>query len=215
MEVYDDNKDGKIDIREMAQLLPMEENFLLLFRFDNPLESSVEFMKVNTNKKRFQKREFWLRLIIHLVQVCLELLILLAQVFKFLSWLSLSSLSAISFRSQNRIRWSPKLSSSNSSRISMSTPSQYNHPRDEWGDRPYGWFSPPHSHLHIFTKLQMNVNKWFVVNLKYLWVLGRSHFTRSSPFTIMTKNSPHTITIQQTAHCAHKKQQFYSSGMFR
>ena len=46
MEVYDDNKDGKIDIREMAQLLPMEENFLLLFRFDNPLESSVEFMKV-------------------------------------------------------------------------------------------------------------------------------------------------------------------------
>lgn len=24
----------------------MEENFLLLFRFDNPLESSVEFMKV-------------------------------------------------------------------------------------------------------------------------------------------------------------------------
>jgi len=46
MEVYDDNKDGKIDIREMAQLLPMEENFLLLFRFDNPLESSVEFMKL-------------------------------------------------------------------------------------------------------------------------------------------------------------------------
>jgi hypothetical protein len=25
----------------------MEENFLLLFRFDNPLDSSVEFMKVN------------------------------------------------------------------------------------------------------------------------------------------------------------------------
>ena len=46
MDVYDDNKDGKIDIREMAQLLPMEENFLLLFRFDNPLDSSVEFMKV-------------------------------------------------------------------------------------------------------------------------------------------------------------------------
>jgi hypothetical protein len=32
---------------KLAQLLPMEENFLLLFRFDNPLESSVEFMKVN------------------------------------------------------------------------------------------------------------------------------------------------------------------------
>lgn len=34
---------------QLAQLLPMEENFLLLFRFDNPLESSVEFMKVNNN----------------------------------------------------------------------------------------------------------------------------------------------------------------------
>ena len=58
MEVYDDNKDGKIDIREMAQLLPMEENFLLLFRFDNPLESSVEFMKVqttNTNINLFRQ----------------------------------------------------------------------------------------------------------------------------------------------------------------
>jgi len=46
MEAYDDNNDGKIDIRELAQLLPMEENFLLLFRFDNPLDSSVEFMKL-------------------------------------------------------------------------------------------------------------------------------------------------------------------------
>lgn len=33
----------------MAQLLPMEENFLLLFRFHNPLESSVEFMKVGSS----------------------------------------------------------------------------------------------------------------------------------------------------------------------
>ena len=31
---------------QLAQLLPREESFLLLFRFDNPLESSVEFMKV-------------------------------------------------------------------------------------------------------------------------------------------------------------------------
>ncbi|XP_065200012.1 calbindin-32 isoform X2 [Planococcus citri] len=46
MEAYDDNQDGKIDIRELAQLLPMEENFLLLFRFDNPLDSSVEFMRI-------------------------------------------------------------------------------------------------------------------------------------------------------------------------
>ena len=48
MEAYDDNKDGKIEIRELAQLLPLEESFLLLFRFDNPLDSSVEFMKVIT-----------------------------------------------------------------------------------------------------------------------------------------------------------------------
>ena len=53
MEVYDDNKDGKIDIREMAHLLPMVENFLLLFRFDNPLESSVEFMKVQKSEDLF------------------------------------------------------------------------------------------------------------------------------------------------------------------
>jgi len=46
LEAYDDNDDGKIEIRELAQLLPMEENFLLLFRFDNPLDSSVEFMKL-------------------------------------------------------------------------------------------------------------------------------------------------------------------------
>lgn len=46
LEAYDDNQDGKIEIRELAQLLPMEENFLLLFRFDNPLDSSVEFMKI-------------------------------------------------------------------------------------------------------------------------------------------------------------------------
>lgn len=46
MEAYDENQDGKIEIRELAQLLPMEENFLLLFRFDNPLDSSVEFMKI-------------------------------------------------------------------------------------------------------------------------------------------------------------------------
>ena len=46
MEAYDDNRDGRIEIRELAQLLPLEESFLLLFRFDNPLESSVEFMKV-------------------------------------------------------------------------------------------------------------------------------------------------------------------------
>lgn len=29
----------------------MEENFLLLFRFDNPLDSSVEFMKVRPREE--------------------------------------------------------------------------------------------------------------------------------------------------------------------
>lgn len=46
LSAFDENKDGKIDIAELAQILPMEENFLLLFRRDHPLESSVEFMKV-------------------------------------------------------------------------------------------------------------------------------------------------------------------------
>ncbi|XP_076470339.1 calbindin-32-like [Babylonia areolata] len=46
LSAFDENKDGRIDISELAQILPMEENFLLLFRRDHPLESSVEFMKV-------------------------------------------------------------------------------------------------------------------------------------------------------------------------
>jgi len=99
LEAYDDNQDGRIDIREvrpqstrsstgssanaptshifplmsptcanineartekshcsfqLAQLLPMEENFLLLFRFDNPLDSSVEFMKVISDACTFE-----------------------------------------------------------------------------------------------------------------------------------------------------------------
>ena len=48
------NNDNELTVAfehfQLAQLLPMEENFLLLFRFDNPLESSVEFMKVKQNK---------------------------------------------------------------------------------------------------------------------------------------------------------------------
>ena len=31
---------------QMAAILPTDENFLLLFRRDNPLDSSVEFMRV-------------------------------------------------------------------------------------------------------------------------------------------------------------------------
>ena len=46
---------------QLAQLLPMEENFLLLFRFDNPLESSVEFMKVSLFYVNWVK--FWQKLV--------------------------------------------------------------------------------------------------------------------------------------------------------
>ncbi|XP_052060844.1 calbindin-32-like isoform X5 [Mytilus californianus] len=46
LNAFDENSDGRIDIAELAQILPTEETFLLLFRRDNPLESSVEFMKV-------------------------------------------------------------------------------------------------------------------------------------------------------------------------
>ncbi|KAL8616393.1 Calbindin-32 [Nucella lapillus] len=46
LDAFDENRDGKIDITELAQILPMEENFLLLFRRDHPLDSSVEFMRV-------------------------------------------------------------------------------------------------------------------------------------------------------------------------
>ncbi|ELU17744.1 hypothetical protein CAPTEDRAFT_189720 [Capitella teleta] len=46
MDAFDENEDQKIDIAELAQILPTEETFLLLFRRDNPLDSSVEFMRV-------------------------------------------------------------------------------------------------------------------------------------------------------------------------
>ncbi|CAD5117349.1 DgyrCDS6133 [Dimorphilus gyrociliatus] len=46
LDAFDENDDDRIDISEMAQILPTEENFLLLFRFKNPLTSSVEFMRV-------------------------------------------------------------------------------------------------------------------------------------------------------------------------
>lgn len=46
MDAYDDNGDERIEIAEMAQILPTDETFLVLFHRDNPLESSVEFMKV-------------------------------------------------------------------------------------------------------------------------------------------------------------------------
>jgi len=46
MLAYDENEDNRIEIAELAQMLPTEENFLLLFRRENPLESSLEFIKI-------------------------------------------------------------------------------------------------------------------------------------------------------------------------
>ncbi|KAG9509678.1 Calbindin-32, partial [Fragariocoptes setiger] len=46
MDAYDNNKDGRIDIRELAQLLPLDESFMLLFRFENQVDSNVEFMRI-------------------------------------------------------------------------------------------------------------------------------------------------------------------------
>ncbi|XP_048402585.1 calbindin 2a isoform X3 [Stegostoma tigrinum] len=43
MEKYDKNADGRIEIAELAQILPTEENFLLCFR--QCVRSSVEFME--------------------------------------------------------------------------------------------------------------------------------------------------------------------------
>lgn len=51
MDAYDNNRDGRIDIRELAQLLPLEESFKLLFKFENQVESSVEFMKVSGSEE--------------------------------------------------------------------------------------------------------------------------------------------------------------------
>ncbi|ESN94059.1 hypothetical protein HELRODRAFT_103011 [Helobdella robusta] len=46
MDAFDENQDGMIDISELAEILPTDENFLLLFHLKNPLQSSVEFMKI-------------------------------------------------------------------------------------------------------------------------------------------------------------------------
>lgn len=47
MSVYDTTTDGRLQIQEVASmLLPEDENFLLLFRRETPLENSVEFMRI-------------------------------------------------------------------------------------------------------------------------------------------------------------------------
>ncbi|EDO45965.1 predicted protein [Nematostella vectensis] len=45
LEKYDANYDGVIQMSELAQCLPLEENFLVGFRKDNVI-SSVDFMKI-------------------------------------------------------------------------------------------------------------------------------------------------------------------------
>ena len=53
---------GKISVYELAEILPAEENFLLIFRRDNPLDSSIEFMKVKYCLIKLQRNKqifFW------------------------------------------------------------------------------------------------------------------------------------------------------------
>ena len=53
MDAYDENGDGKISVQEMAEILPTEENFLVLFRRENWFDSGADFMKV---RKKFKKK---------------------------------------------------------------------------------------------------------------------------------------------------------------
>ncbi|KAM7384852.1 hypothetical protein PAMA_011961 [Pampus argenteus] len=47
---YDTSADGRLQIQELAtMMLPEEENFLLLFRRETPLDNSVEFMRIWRN----------------------------------------------------------------------------------------------------------------------------------------------------------------------
>ncbi|KAL4616959.1 secretagogin-like [Arapaima gigas] len=50
MSAYDITADGRLQIQELANMiLPEDENFLLLFRRETPLNNSVEFMKVSSH----------------------------------------------------------------------------------------------------------------------------------------------------------------------
>uniref|UniRef100_A0A672G9F3 Secretagogin n=1 Tax=Salarias fasciatus TaxID=181472 RepID=A0A672G9F3_SALFA len=50
MSAYDVTADGKLQIQELANMiLPEDENFLLVFRREAPLDNSVDFMKVNSS----------------------------------------------------------------------------------------------------------------------------------------------------------------------
>ncbi|XP_074841556.1 secretagogin [Carettochelys insculpta] len=47
MSAYDVTADGRLQIHELAyMILPEDENFLLLFRRETPLDNSVEFMRI-------------------------------------------------------------------------------------------------------------------------------------------------------------------------
>ncbi|XP_034409554.1 secretagogin-like [Cyclopterus lumpus] len=47
MSAYDVTADGKLQIQELANMiLPEDENFLLIFRREAPLDNSVDFMKI-------------------------------------------------------------------------------------------------------------------------------------------------------------------------
>ncbi|CAL8248498.1 unnamed protein product [Lota lota] len=47
MSTYDVTADGKLQIQELAHMiLPADENFLLVFRREAPLDNSVDFMKI-------------------------------------------------------------------------------------------------------------------------------------------------------------------------
>lgn len=45
-DAFDNNRDGKISVDEMAEILPPEENFQLIFKRDNCDISTAEFIKV-------------------------------------------------------------------------------------------------------------------------------------------------------------------------
>uniref|UniRef100_A0A8C1MTP2 Secretagogin n=1 Tax=Cyprinus carpio TaxID=7962 RepID=A0A8C1MTP2_CYPCA len=50
MSTYDLTSDGRLAIHELANMiLPQDENFLLIFRREAPLDNSVEFMKIWRN----------------------------------------------------------------------------------------------------------------------------------------------------------------------
>ncbi|XP_034466824.1 secretagogin isoform X2 [Hippoglossus hippoglossus] len=50
MSAYDVTADGKLQIQELANMiLPEDENFLLIFRREAPLDNSVDFMKIWRN----------------------------------------------------------------------------------------------------------------------------------------------------------------------